>query len=126
MNNIEMIIYQLGDSECRIYKSQKSNLKVDFQTELHNFENEKEVNRCSSFANRIEPINDDGEFIGAPRIWHPTKNFPGLMTSRSFGDKYAHGLGVSFKPKVTVRKIHESDRFIVIGSDGLWEFIENK
>ncbi len=48
------------------------------------------------------------------------------MTSRSLGDKYAHGLGVSCKPIITVREIKKNDEFIVLGSDGLWEFIENK
>lgn len=35
-----------------------------------------------------------GEFIGPPRIWRPSLDCPGLMMSRSFGDKIAHQYGV--------------------------------
>ena len=48
------------------------------------------------------------------------------MTSRSFGDMFAHSIGVSAVPEVNVRNIHPDEVFLIMGSDGLWEFLTNR
>ena len=45
--------------------------------------------------------------------------------SRSLGDSVVHQIGVSAEPEITERRICEDDEFIVIGSDGLFEFMNN-
>ncbi|CAI5512035.1 unnamed protein product [Closterium sp. Naga37s-1] len=47
----------------------------------------------------------------------------GLAMSRSLGDKPAHTVGVSATPEVVVRRLDQSDAFLVLGSDGLWEYV---
>jgi serine/threonine protein phosphatase PrpC len=49
--------------------------------------------------------------------------------SRSFGDRIAQEVGVSYKPGVKIynrRDPNYMNAFIVIGSDGLWDFIPNQ
>ncbi len=48
--------------------------------------------------------------------------------SRSFGDKVAHDAGVISDPEILeYRKQpqHYMDAFVVLGSDGLWDFVPN-
>ena len=46
--------------------------------------------------------------------------------SRSMGDGIAHSVGVSSNPEVLEFLLGPNDRFVVIGSDGLWEFLSNE
>ena len=46
--------------------------------------------------------------------------------SRSLGDGLAHTIGVSWEPEVKQLVLEPSDKFIVIASDGVWEFISNE
>ena len=46
--------------------------------------------------------------------------------SRSLGDKIAHSVGVSSLPEVTTTYLGVDDKFIVIGTDGVWEFLSNE
>jgi serine/threonine protein phosphatase PrpC len=43
------------------------------------------------------------------------------MVSRSVGDVFAHGFGVSALPDVYRRQVEPSDRYIILASDGLWD-----
>ena len=46
--------------------------------------------------------------------------------TRSMGDSCGAEVGVSWVPEVSEFKVDpRSDRFIVIGSDGIWEFMSN-
>lgn len=49
--------------------------------------------------------------------------------SRSFGDSVAASVGVTSEPEVTEHKrdiTDFKDTFILLGSDGLWDFISNE
>jgi serine/threonine protein phosphatase PrpC len=46
--------------------------------------------------------------------------------SRSLGDRIAHSVGVSSHPEVKEFLIDIEDKFVVIASDGLWEFMDNE
>jgi serine/threonine protein phosphatase PrpC len=53
-------------------------------------------------------------------------NTPGLAMSRSIGDTLGTQLGVIPTPIVTEYKLHAgNDFFIVAGSDGIWDVMEN-
>lgn len=48
------------------------------------------------------------------------------VTSRSLGDAVAHTAGVSSEPEFTERELDPiADKFLVVATDGLWEFVEN-
>ena len=46
--------------------------------------------------------------------------------SRSIGDYVAHSVGVSPNPEVVRFELQPDDKFIVIASDGVWEFLSNE
>lgn len=63
---------------------------------------------------------------GVPRVWKKDVDLPGLAMSRSFGDLAAESVGVFAQPEVTRTVIEPEDRFIIIASDGIWEFITSQ
>ena len=46
--------------------------------------------------------------------------------SRSLGDQIAHTAGVSTEPEVMKFEVGPEHKFIVIASDGVWEFLSNE
>ena len=51
---------------------------------------------------------------------------PGCAFTRSMGDSVAEAVGVFSEPEVLTKELGADDRFIVIASDGVWEFLTNQ
>ena len=51
------------------------------------------------------------------------QDIPGLAISRSIGDQISHSIGVFEKPEVLRFDLKPEHKFIVIASDGVWEFL---
>ena len=45
--------------------------------------------------------------------------------TRSFGDQIASTVGVISEPEVKIYNFEIEDKFLIIASDGLWEYISN-
>lgn len=46
--------------------------------------------------------------------------------SRSLGDQIAHSVGVSSIPEIKTFLVGVDDKFVIIGSDGVFEFLTNE
>lgn len=74
--------------------------------------------------------------MGPGRVWLMSGDSPGLAMSRSLGDYQAHSIGVIPDPGKSIiinhsididkYELNKEDKFIVIASDGVWEFLENE
>ena len=85
-----------------------------------------EERRILSSGGRVSPWKDSrGEASGPARVWLKLKDLPGLAMSRSFGDKVAASVGVIADPTITTTCLCSEDKFIVVASDGVWEFLSN-
>ena len=51
---------------------------------------------------------------------------PGLAMTRSMGDGVAHSVGVTAEPETMQFTLGLNDKFLVIASDGVWEFLSNE
>ena len=67
---------------------------------------------------------DDGE--DPPRLWLPNSGSPGVAFTRSLGDELAESIGCIAEPELLNRSILATDRFIVIASDGVFEFLTSQ
>ena len=75
----------------------------------------------------MEPLKDPyGNFVGPERVWKKEGDVPGLAMSRSFGDEVGHEVGVIVNPEIKDYEFVNEDKFIVVASDGIWEFISNE
>ena len=83
----------------------------------------KRIERCGG---RVEPVKDaSGRFVGPCRVWLKHEPLPGLAMSRSIGDLLASSIGVSADPDVFFHTLGPNDKFLVIASDGIWEFVNS-
>ena len=89
--------------------------------------NPGEKERILSHGGRIEAYKDEnGGDFGPPRVWLKNEDVPGLAMSRSFGDEVAASVGTISEPEIEEYEITEDDKFIIIASDGIWEFISSQ
>lgn len=85
-----------------------------------------EQERILKANGRIESFKEpNGDPIGPSRVWLKNEEIPGLAMSRSLGDRVAHSVGVTCEPEIFETVLSKDDKFIVIASDGIWEFLPN-
>ncbi|CAD8058552.1 unnamed protein product [Paramecium sonneborni] len=66
-----------------------------------------------------------GNNVGPERVWLSYIDAPGLAMTRSMGDKIGAEAGVSSIPEVFQFTLSTNDKFLVIASDGVWEYLSN-
>ncbi|OSX77048.1 hypothetical protein BU14_0164s0009 [Porphyra umbilicalis] len=64
--------------------------------------------------------------IGPERVWLPRDWLPGLAMTRSVGDTVLSEYGVEPRPDVTYTRLQVNDSFLVLASDGVWEFLPSQ
>ena len=86
-----------------------------------------EYQRIIAFGGVVEHIKDMyGGIVGPKRVFKSGCEYPGLAMSRSLGDFQAKECGVISTPQIIEYDINNSTKFMVICSDGVWEFIQNE
>ena len=125
---IKLITANVGDSRIilgKYYSNLNKWISIDI-TRDHKPSLPDEEKRILEKGGRIEPMRDeDNTFIGPPRVWLKEQDYPGLAMSRSFGDRVAHSVGVSEEPEIKEYTFCKEDKFFVVASDGLFEFISS-
>jgi len=122
----KIIAANVGDSRIIIGKQVKGKLVAEEFTHDHKPESPGEKERIIAAGGRVFAVEYDDGIDGPPRVWLGHMDVPGLAMSRSLGDAVAHTAGVISEPEFTERTLDpESDQFIVLATDGLWEFCGN-
>jgi len=79
--------------------------------------------RILAAGGRVFAVRYDDGVEGPPRVWLGHMDVPGLAMSRSLGDAVAHSVGVSSEPEVFEYTVDaKKEVFLVLATDGLWEF----
>lgn len=60
------------------------------------------------------------------RLFIVGKCYPGIRTTRSFGNLIAHSIGVNCKPNIVYFNDIKMFRKIVFATDGFWDVFEDK
>ncbi len=123
----KLITANLGNSRCILGKKINNNeWRGEILTRDHKPNIPEEAQRIKSFGGIIRPMKDeDGNFCGPLRVYLKGKDIPGLAMTRSFGDYYASTAGTISIPEIREYIFQQEDKFLVLASDGLFEFIEN-
>jgi serine/threonine protein phosphatase PrpC len=86
-----------------------------------------EAARVIAAGGRIEPYQDEeGNSLGPARVWLKYQDMPGLAMTRSLGDTVAASVGVISEPEIVGFDVTTDDKFLIIGSDGIFEFVSNE
>ena len=91
-----------------------------------NNKGEKErIEKCGGEVAQ-EFLNEEDEKSDLPfRVWKEGCNYPGLAISRSLGDKIAEKIGVISEPEFIEAEINKNSKYIILGSDGVFEYLTN-
>ena len=118
----------VGDSRCILGKySEKENIWNYMNLSRdHKPSDPDEMTRIKKCGGLVESYRDNfGNLVGPDRVWNSDWNI-GLAMSRSFGDEVGHGVGVVVDPEILEHFFEKDDKFIILASDGIWEFISNE
>lgn len=94
-------------------------LSVDQSPDLP--EEKARIEACGGF---VAPPEEEG--LSARVYSDSTCTVVGLAMARALGDECAKPLGIISEPVVTVHQLAQTDEFLVLASDGVWEFISSE
>ena len=125
----KLIIPNIGDSRAvlgRLINKETNEYKAIELSRDHKPTEKDEEKRILENDGRIQPFIEDGEFVGPQRVWIKEEEVPGLAMTRSFGDRVAATVGVVSIPEIKEYIFNPNDKFMIIASDGVWEFISSQ
>lgn len=116
----------VGDSRIVIGYEKAEKCEVVFETVDHKPCSKGEKERIEASGGEIRTLRYDDFTVD--RIFVKGQDYPGLCMSRSFGDECVKPCGVTSEPEITGPTKLDMSRnpFMVIASDGVWEFIESQ
>lgn len=125
VTNETLICSNVGDSQCYLFNCSKEDLwTYESLSKIHKPSDEIEKKRILENGGEVHPYYDEnGIYEGPDRIYVKDKAYPGLSLSRTIGDLEGKKIGIISDPDITISKIEETSKFIVMGSDGLWDVI---
>ena len=91
----------------------------------------------SLIKNEKERIINNGGYVlyekdeydreyGPLKVWKKDSLLPGLLPTRTFGDKESSSIGIISEPEIQYFEMKDNFKFIVVGSNGLWSFISSE
>ena len=127
---VRLICANIGDSRAvlgRFDKNLKKWISINLSRD-HKPTEEDEARRIYKKGGRIKPFIDEetGEEVGPQRVWVKDDEVPGLAMTRSFGDRVASIAGTICVPEIKEYNFNEGDKFLIVASDGVWEFIQSE
>ena len=125
----KLISANIGDSRAVIGRIDESTSTWSSYnlTRDHKPTDKNEAKRILNASGRIQAFVDEdtGKFVGPKRVWLKEDDVPGLAMTRSFGDRVAATIGVICEPEILEYELSDRDKFVLIASDGVWEFMSS-
>ncbi len=120
--------FNIGDSRAILIRSKDGKdfwevvpLSID-QTPARKDERERIIKN----GGKVECCKDEkGMDVGPLRVWMRNLQMPGLAMTRSFGDTVGLKAGTSSSPEIMEHILSSVDKYLVIASDGIWEYMSN-
>ena len=122
----KIICSNIGDSQCVLFHcSNEERWTHEIISVIHKPDDPKESERIIEMGGEVHPYYDEnGIYEGPSRVYVKNKTYPGLSLSRSIGDLIGEEVGIISEPNIVVKNIDSTCKYIVMGSDGLWDMIK--
>jgi len=121
-----IICSNIGDSRAILIKEEKGKYYYENLSYDHKPNKEEERKRIEKSGGEIHPCLDT-EDDDVLRVWiKGDNNIPGIAVSRTIGDSVSKDIGVTYVADIIEKKIDNKYCYIIVGSDGIWDFIENQ
>jgi len=125
--NCELWTGNIGDSRAVLGHKTTAGWDVKPLSRDHVPNDPDEKDRIFKSGGRVQPVRMFNSIASGPhRVWLASEDLPGLAMSRSFGDKLASTVGVVSVPEVKRFVYGPADKFIVLASDGVWQYMCNE
>ena len=118
----EILVGFVGDSRAILSRKEGEARKAVILAPDHKPTNPGERERVERSGGEVKKLPFDIPF----RVFFKGKEYPGLSMSRAIGDTMAQEIGVTWMPEVKSFPTTELDEFVIVCSDGVWEFISNE
>lgn len=119
-----LYIANVGDSRAVMGSFKEEKWLSEDLSEDHKPDLPEEQARIEKMGGYVCPPQEEG--LSARVYLDPEFRRVGLAMSRSIGDYIVKSVGVIAEPDVKIYELQETDRFLVLGSDGIWEFISSQ
>ena len=116
-------IYDKNNNDNLLY-SKIFHLSYDCKPNLPN--EKRRIYECGGVVEKAYYSNNQNYENLPFRVWVKGENYPGLAMSRSIGDMDAKAVGVIPDPQIVEYTLDYSSKYLLICSDGIWEFISNE
>ena len=126
-----IICANTGDSRAVLVFDEKNDEKLNFIKVFPlSIDSKPEIpsekERIIQSGGSVEKIiNKYGQPAGPFRVWAKNKDYPGLAMSRSIGDFNGKSVGLIPDPEIIECTLSVYSKYIIICSDGVWEFLSN-
>ena len=93
------------------------------------------IKSIDQIEGREEPHDNWGDMVlgkdvdvqgDPPRVWVKGNEYPGCAFTRSIGDRLAGEIGIIPTPEIVTKYPTINDEYLVIASDGIFEFLTNE
>ncbi|KYN94533.1 protein phosphatase 2c-like protein, putative [Plasmodium reichenowi] len=113
-----------GDSRAVMGKQNPQTNKFSAYniTEDHKPSLKLEKDRILAFGGEVKKLHGDVAY----RVFVKDEMYPGLAMSRAIGDITSSFIGVTCEPTIKILDKLEEDKFIIVATDGIWEFISSE
>jgi serine/threonine protein phosphatase PrpC len=126
MKDSTLYVANVGDSRAVMacQDAETGEWKAKPLTRDHKPDDPEEQARIESWGGYVCPPYEPG--LSARVYLDPHFTMIGLAMSRSLGDHAVKNVGVIPEPEVKQFELDKSDRFMILASDGVWEFITSE
>lgn len=117
-------VANVGDSRAVVAVADCGSVRAKMLSRDHKPDDSEEIKRITEWGGFVSPSPEPGV---SARVWlDKAFTMIGLAMSRSIGDHAVKNIGVVPEPDVFTHELTEDDKFMILASDGVWEFIENQ
>ena len=118
-----LVCGNVGDSRAVLGRFTNEAWSAEPVSDDHKPEKQGERERIEAAGGEVSVSKLVG--AGPFRVYVRRQQYPGLAMSRSMGDEMAKGVGVTAEPDISVTTLSKEHKFVIVASDGVWEFIPN-
>jgi len=116
-----LYVANCGDSRAVMGVLEGGALKAKDLSRDHKPDDEEESARIKEWGGFIRPAPEPG--LSARVYLDENFTMIGLAMARSLGDFAVKAVGVIAEPEITRFEVSKNDQFMIMASDGVWEFI---
>ena len=121
-----LICSNTGDSKAIMIKNFNTAIELNIEHKPTNIIEKSRIENFGGVISQCNDMYDDGLHGGPYRVWKKGCDYPGLSLSRSMGDIISKELGVICEPDILSFEISKECNYLVLGSDGVWEYLNNE